>query len=55
MWPPPKISDPSPVKPVAAAAAAVEVKEPNYFNNTLKDSLMYTTGLGSVLGMSCNH
>jgi NAD(P) transhydrogenase len=29
----------------------VEKVEPNYFGNTMKDSLMYTTGLGSVLGL----
>jgi len=50
MWPPPKISDPSPVKPAASAVAAQEKKEPDYFQNTLKDAFMYTTGLGSVLG-----
>jgi len=55
MWPPPAIKDPSPppsaVKTPAAAAA--EVKERDYFSETLKDSFMYTTGLGTVLGLGC--
>ncbi len=51
MWPPPAPTDPSPAPAKAAAAAVVEeVKEPNYFNDTLKDAFMYTAGLGSVLG-----
>ena len=56
MWPPPppKVVAPPPAA-AAAAAVVVEKKEPNYFADTLKDSLMYTVGLGSVLGMlSCD-
>lgn len=52
MWPPPKISDPSPVKP-AAKAVVEEKKEPDYFKNTLKDAFMYTAGLSSLLGEKC--
>lgn len=55
MWPPPAPKvDPA---QVAAAAAAAVVKEPppppNYFNITLKDSFMYTTGLTTVVGKLC--
>lgn len=46
MWPPPTPKDPSPA--VAAAKPATPAKvvppEPNYFNVTLKDSLVYTAG-----------
>lgn len=51
MWPPPKIADPSPVKPAASAAALKEKEEPDYFKNTLKDAFMYTAGLSSMLGL----
>lgn len=56
LWPPPppKVDPGAPPAGAPAAAAAV-VKEPppppNYFNITLKDSLMYTAGLGSALGL----
>ena len=54
MWPPPPPPEPSPQAVAAAAAAApVEVappEPPNYFNITLKDSLLYTSGLGGILG-----
>ena len=53
LWPPPQITDPSPpaaAKPAAAAAAKVEEAPPNYFKDTLNTSLMYTAGLGGVLG-----
>lgn len=53
MWPPPPPPEPSPA-PVASASAAV-VKEPppqpNYFNLTMKDALMYTTGLGGLVSL----
>ncbi|KAL8607666.1 hypothetical protein ACOMHN_039340 [Nucella lapillus] len=54
LWPPPppKVD---PAAPTAAAAAAAVVKEPppppNYFNIALKDSLTYTAGLGTALGL----
>ncbi|ELU08990.1 hypothetical protein CAPTEDRAFT_163980 [Capitella teleta] len=52
LWPPPAIIDPTPPpSKAAAAAAALEKVEPNYFGNTMKDSLMYTAGLSSVLGL----
>ncbi|XP_067665655.1 NAD(P) transhydrogenase, mitochondrial-like [Haliotis asinina] len=57
MWPPPPPPPPSPAEVAAAAAAAAPAVEkeppppPNYFNNTLKESLMYTTGLGSMVGL----
>jgi len=53
LWPPPKISDPSPpaaAKP-AAAAKKEEPKPVNYFREKLNDSLMYTAGLSTVLGL----
>ena len=54
MYPPPAPKvDPAAQAPAAAKAAEV-VKEPppppNYFNITLKDSLLYTGGLGSAVG-----
>jgi NAD(P) transhydrogenase len=58
MWPPPKpaaIENPLSKKPKvdekAAAKAAAQVLPPNYFAKYLKDSLIYTTGIGSLLGL----
>ncbi|CAF0791898.1 unnamed protein product [Adineta steineri] len=58
MWPPPKpaaIENPlskAAVKDVKAEKkAAAEVLPPNYFTEHLKGSLLYTTGLGSLLGL----
>ncbi|ESN99542.1 hypothetical protein HELRODRAFT_113658 [Helobdella robusta] len=54
LWPPPVIVDPSP--PAAKKPAEVVKKEeapPNYFMNTLKESFMYTAGLGGILGLGC--
>lgn len=52
MWPPPPPKEipvpPTVTKPAVAKPVPVE---PNYFNETLKDSLMYTTGLASLLGL----
>ncbi|XP_023213834.1 NAD(P) transhydrogenase, mitochondrial-like, partial [Centruroides sculpturatus] len=51
MWPPPPPKE-VPAAPVAKPVAAKPVTpEPNYFNETLKDSLLYTTGLGSLVGL----
>ena len=54
MWPPPKPAQPSPVPSAGPAAPAAVEKAPpappNYFAITMKDSMMYTTGLGTVLG-----
>ena len=45
MWPPPAPKDPSPaVAAKPATPAKVVPPEPNYFNLTLKDSLVYTAG-----------
>ncbi len=58
MWPPPKpaaIENPLSKKPKteekAAGKAAVQALPPNYFTKYLKDSLIYTTSLGSLLGL----
>ncbi|XP_054722453.1 NAD(P) transhydrogenase, mitochondrial-like [Uloborus diversus] len=52
MWPPPRPKEsPVPVTAQPAAPAKVPPPEPNYFNVTLKDSLMYTTGLSTLLGL----
>ena len=54
MWPPPQIVDPTPPPAKAAAAAAkMEAAEPNYFNMYMKDSMMYTAGLGTLIGLGC--
>lgn len=53
MWPPPVIAVSAKPPPAVASAAAVkaEVVPPNPFNETLKNSMMYTTGLGGMLGL----
>ena len=58
MWPPPQpaVSESSLSKEVkkedkTAGKFTVETVPPNYFANYLKDSLMYTAGLGSLLGL----
>ena len=58
MWPPPKaaaIENPLSKAPKkdekAAAKAAAAVLPPNYFAQYLKDSLLYTSGLGALLGL----
>ncbi|KAK6168199.1 hypothetical protein SNE40_022075 [Patella caerulea] len=55
MWPPPAPKvDPAVAAAAAAAPAPVEKvppPPPNYFNITLKDSLVYTTGFGTALGL----
>jgi NAD(P) transhydrogenase len=51
LWPPPKISDPSPPAAKAATAAVKKEELPrNYFQETLRDSLMYTSGLATLTG-----
>ena len=37
--------------PAAAAAVKAEPKVPDYFGNTLKDSLAYTAGLGTIMAL----
>lgn len=53
MWPPPKPKETA--APAVAPAAAVAKKEPppppNYFQETLKDSAIYTAGLGGLLSL----
>ena len=52
MWPPPKAPEPSPTAVQKAAKAEIAPPPPpNYFNLTLKDSMVYTAGLGSMIGM----
>ncbi|CAF3468900.1 unnamed protein product [Rotaria sp. Silwood1] len=58
MWPPPKpaaihtpLSKSSKKDEKIAEKAAAEVLPPNYFAKYLKDSLLYTTGIGALLGL----
>jgi NAD(P) transhydrogenase len=59
MWPPPKpevIENPLSKKAkknekLADKKTAKEVLPPNYFTKYLKDSLLYATGIGSLLGL----
>jgi len=55
-WPPnPPISvaaAPAPQKG-AAVAAKTEKKEPNYFNDALKQAMTYTAGLGTLNALGC--
>ncbi|GFY75608.1 NAD(P) transhydrogenase, mitochondrial [Trichonephila inaurata madagascariensis] len=52
LWPPPPPKEvPVAPTPKATAAAKVAPPEPNYFNVTLKDSLLYTSGLSTLLGL----
>ncbi|KAG1713981.1 NAD(P) transhydrogenase, mitochondrial [Nymphon striatum] len=50
LWPPPPPKTVAAAPPPKVAAEIVKV-EPNYFTETLKDSMVYTTGLGSLLVM----
>ncbi|XP_041974230.1 NAD(P) transhydrogenase, mitochondrial [Aricia agestis] len=50
LWPPPPPAvAPAPAKPTAAAVAQPE--PPNPFNETLKDTFLYSTGLASLIGL----
>lgn len=54
MWPPPVIpvsAAPPPSVQAKAASAIAKVEPPNPFNTTLKTSLTYTAGLGSLLAL----
>jgi len=58
MWPPPKpaaienpLSKKEKKEDKPAAKAAAEVLPPNYFGQYLKDSILYTSGLGALLGL----
>lgn len=51
-WPPPVIAvSAQPQQTAAAVAAKVEVVPPNPFNETMKSSLTYTAGLGTLIGL----
>jgi len=55
-WPPPVIANPSPTQAAKTPAKsdkkeAAKIEPPNYFQQHLKNSLMYTTGLGGLIGM----
>merc|ERR1712168_1585093 len=55
-WPPnPPISvaAAAPPKKGAAVAAKTEKKEPNYFNDALKQAMTYTAGLGTLNALGC--
>merc|ERR1711931_101495 len=54
-WPPnPPISVAAAAKPQkGAAVAAKEAKEPNYFNDALKQAMTYTAGLGTLNALGC--
>lgn len=53
MWPapPPKVEPGAAPSAAAAAVKKVPPPPPNYFNRTMKDSLMYTAGLGAAIGL----
>ena len=53
LWPPPppKIAPPPPAPAVQEAAVKAEPKPKNYFQETLQDALMYTGGLGGLVGL----
>jgi len=57
MWPPPKVANPSPVaapkpKKDPKAEAAKILAETNFFQKYLQDSLVYTGGIGGLIGLS---
>lgn len=57
LWPPPKVVAPSPApkqtqaKKDSKAEAEKLISETNYFQKYLKDSFMYTAGLGGLVGL----
>ncbi|KAK0066389.1 NAD(P) transhydrogenase mitochondrial [Biomphalaria pfeifferi] len=51
LWPPPAKTPGVVAAPPAKAVEKVPPPPPNYFADTLKDSLMYTAGLGGTLGL----
>nr|XP_042900894.1 NAD(P) transhydrogenase, mitochondrial [Parasteatoda tepidariorum] len=50
LWPPPPPKEVAAPAAKPAAPAKIVPPEPNYFNATLKDSLLYTSGLSTLLG-----
>lgn len=58
LWPPPMISVSKTALPAAAqekkaAESVSSLPAPNPFNDTLKNSLMYTGGMGTLIGLGC--
>jgi NAD(P) transhydrogenase len=52
LWPPPRPKvEPGAAAPVAAKPVKEPPPPPNYFANTMKDSLMYTAGLSTMIGL----
>uniref|UniRef100_A0A0B7BKQ0 NAD(P) transhydrogenase, mitochondrial n=1 Tax=Arion vulgaris TaxID=1028688 RepID=A0A0B7BKQ0_9EUPU len=53
LWPPPrpKVEPGAPPATVAKPAVKEPPPPPNYFANTMKDSLMYTAGLSTMIGL----
>lgn len=58
LWPPPMISVSKSSSPAAAqeekkSATTAKLSAPNPFNDTLKNSLVYTGGMGSLIALGC--
>lgn len=53
LWPPPAINVSAPASAVGAAkpTEVLKIEPPNPFNETLKTSMLYTTGLGGLMAM----
>lgn len=52
MWPPPVIAvSAKPPPAVVSPVVKAELPPPNIFNETLKNSMVYTSGLGGLLGL----
>lgn len=53
LWPPPviKVAATAPVAVAAKKAEAVKIEPPNPFNETLKSSMLYSTGLGGLMAL----
>lgn len=49
-WPPPPLKEAAPPPPSTPAPIKVAPPVPDYYKETLKDSLLYTAGLGSLVG-----
>lgn len=54
LWPPPVLNVSAPAPPAAAAvqkAEVLKIEPPNPFNETLKSSILYSTGLGGLMAL----
>lgn len=52
IWPPPRpVVSAAPAKETAVKPVKAEPKEIDYFSTTLKDAFLYTTGLGTIVGL----